>query len=130
MATPDYKLAHTRVRSRYGPAKNWFCAFCGLSADHWAIDHDSPDLQRDEKGRAYSLDPDHYVSLCRRCHGAYDKHVAQHGTTGLLQLLERLWDSASDEQRDASRKGILSSIGCLLRIGYLRPGRDRAYRQR
>ncbi|MEU4484618.1 hypothetical protein AB0H94_06945 [Streptomyces purpurascens] len=130
MATPDYKLAHARVRSRYGPAKNWFCAFCALSADHWAIDHDSPDLQRDEKGRAYSLDPDHYVSLCQRCHHAYDSHVAQYGTSGLLELFDRLYNSVPDDLRDAGRRSVVSSIVSLLRHGYLRPGRDRAYKQR
>jgi hypothetical protein len=129
MPTHPYTLAHARVRSRYAQAKNWFCAFCGLRAAEWALDHDGPDIQRDEKGRPYSLDPDAYVPLCQRCHRAYDKHVSQKGNAGVVELIEQLRDSVPDDQRDMARKSILSSIGCLLRIGYLRPGRERAFRR-
>jgi hypothetical protein len=128
MPTPPYRLAHLRVRSRYAAAKNWFCSFCALPADEWALIHDAPDLQRDEKGRAYSLDPSNYMSLCRRCHRAYDSHVRQHGTTGLLELFDDLYNAAPEDLRDATRGGVISSIGSLLRLGYLRPGRDRSFR--
>jgi hypothetical protein len=128
MPTPPYQLAHKRVKSRYAAAKNWFCMFCGLSADHWAVDHDAPELQYDEKGRAFSLDPDSYVPLCVRCHKAYDKHVSQHGTAGVPELMEQLRSAVSDDARDATRSSIISSVISLMRLGYLRPGRDRAFR--
>lgn len=129
MPTPPYKLAHARVKSRYGTARNWFCAFCGLRAMDWALDHDAPDIQRDDTGRRYSLNPDDYVSLCSRCHRAYDHHTRQHGSDGLIELFDDLYNAISDEQRDAERRGIISSSGSLLRMGYLRPGRDRPFRR-
>lgn len=129
MPTPPYKLAHGRVKSRYGAARNWFCAFCGLRAEDWALDNEAPDVQRDDKGRAYSLNPDDYVSLCQRCHRAYDQHVRQHGTDGLIELFEELRNAVPGDQRDAARKGVISSITSLMRMGYLRPGRDRPFRR-
>lgn len=128
MPTAPYELAHSRVRSRYGAAKNWSCVFCGLGADHWAFDHDAPGVQYDDRGRAYSLDPDAYVCLCARCHSAYDRHISQHGTDGVVELMEQLRSAVPDEVRNATRAGVISSVTSLMRLGYLRPGRDRAFR--
>ncbi|WP_159104206.1 hypothetical protein [Streptomyces sp. CdTB01] len=128
MASTGYELAHLRVKSRYASARNYFCTFCGLEADQWAIDHDAPGLQHDEKGRAYSLDPDAYVPLCVRCHRAYDKHVSKHGTAGVVELIDQLQREVPEDLRDSVRAGVISSIGSLMRRGYLRPGRDRPFR--
>ncbi|MGW6791783.1 hypothetical protein [Streptomyces chartreusis] len=129
MATQPYRLAHARVKSRHGAARNWFCAFCGLRADDWALDHSTLDIQRDESDRTYSLDPDSYVPLCTRCHKTYDQHVRQHGTDGLIELFDDLRNAVSSEQRDATRKSVIGSIVSLMRMGYLRPGRDRPFRR-
>jgi hypothetical protein len=128
MATPPYKLAHARVRSRYGAARNWFCVFCALRADDCALSWDATDIQSDSDGRAYSLDPDQYVSLCRTCHKAYDAHVAEHGTDGVTELIARLYDAVNPARRDVERRSVINSITSLMRVGYLRPGRDRAFR--
>lgn len=129
MSTPPYKLAHARVKSRYGAARNWSCTFCGLSGEHWALDHDAREIERDDKGRAYSPNPDAYVPLCTRCHRAYDRHVVRHGTAGVVELIDQMRSAVPEAIRDTRRQGIISSINSLMRMGYLRPGRERQFRR-
>lgn len=68
-----YNAAHRRVYRSKGDASTHTCRHCGKAAAHWAYDHADPNAIRD-KGSVYSLDPAHYIPLCRVCHVRFDKH--------------------------------------------------------
>lgn len=124
MTTSPYKLAHARVKSRWASAKNYPCLVCGLSADDWALDNDAPDIQRDEQGRAYSLNPVHYWSACKRCHRSYDRHVREHGSTeGWVDVAMEIWH-ATYEQREASFRSVVATLYAVGRAGYPRLPRN------
>jgi hypothetical protein len=78
-----YRAAHQRVQRLRGRAAEWPCSSgCGNQAHHWAYDHKDPDeITGWSVGRraalvTYSVDPDHYVALCRSCHGRLDADAA------------------------------------------------------
>lgn len=71
---PTYSGAHGRVRAARGPARDHPCAAdCGRMAETWAYDHGDVDQLVEESGReagyTYSAKPEHYMALCRQCHG-------------------------------------------------------------
>lgn len=71
-----YGGAHSRVKRARGPARAFACA-CGARAEHWAYDHLDPRelvYQRSAQSRRlpYSLNPVHYIPMCRKCHKAFD----------------------------------------------------------
>lgn len=74
----SYNLAHVRLKRKLGRASLFPCRRCGMQAEHWAYDHRDPDQllgPPSPKSRylyAYSIDPDHYVPLCRSCHFWFD----------------------------------------------------------
>jgi len=68
----DYKTAHRRVRAKRGRASAHQCADCGGPARHWSYDHRDPNERVSAEGRAYSLDVNHYVPRCVRCHKRHD----------------------------------------------------------
>lgn len=68
-----YRSAHARVAILRGRADAQQCALCGTTAEEWAYDHNDPAERYDEKGRAYSVDPDHYFAMCRSCHRRLDR---------------------------------------------------------
>lgn len=77
-ATVTYASAHTRVYRARGRATGHTCP-CGEPAEGWAYDHDDPNEMHGTttaKGCtslcAYSLDPEHYVAMCRLCHAEFD----------------------------------------------------------
>lgn len=74
---PMYGAMHYRVKMARGAARDHECAHvCGRKADHWAYDHEDPDeVSEYRHGRTmrYSLDPAHYLPLCRWCHAKFDK---------------------------------------------------------
>jgi hypothetical protein len=71
----SYAGAHFRVARVKGPARDCTCAMCLAPAAEWAYDHDDPDELRDDHG-VFSLDPAHYMPLCKRCHYQFDQVAA------------------------------------------------------
>lgn len=115
MSNAPYRRAHARARLKYGPAGYNPCEFCGLTAEDYALDWTAPDIQRDDKGRAYSDDPDWYLILCRRCHREYDRGGKRLDAEGLLRLRIRRWAAVTDEARGVQRKARESAQDAFLR---------------
>lgn len=71
-----YGAAHRRAVSERGRAKTHACQHCGNQAHDWAYDHEDPDAilsdRREGNGCYYSLDPTHYIPLCKSCHRKFD----------------------------------------------------------
>lgn len=85
-AEVGYLGAHNRVRRLQGAARTYPCQHCGSEARDWAYDHDDPnELYKAVKGYMlpYSIDPGHYMPLCKPCHVVMDKRVAQSRTCSL-----------------------------------------------
>jgi NAD-dependent SIR2 family protein deacetylase len=72
-----YRAAHKRVRTLHGAASLHRCRHCDGSASDWAYDHSDPDQVEEGPGRTYSLKPEHYIPLCKSCHGKFDKWVGE-----------------------------------------------------
>ena len=83
---PTYGAAHQRLVADYGKASEHDCSVCFEPADEWAFIREwCPDNEvlRQEKdfpnGRRrvveYSLDPAHYLTLCRSDHNRLDKGI-------------------------------------------------------
>lgn len=66
-----YRGAHRRVDAARGKAVEHGCSHCSNGAYNWAYDHEDPD-EVDDGSRTYSLNPDHYLPLCKRCHQKFD----------------------------------------------------------
>jgi hypothetical protein len=70
----SYKVAHDRVKVERGSASEHDCYRCSKPAKDWAYDHPDERYGSVEGRRlAYSLDIDHYVPLCARCHVRFDR---------------------------------------------------------
>ncbi|MFJ8750464.1 hypothetical protein ACIREO_14190 [Streptomyces sp. NPDC102441] len=75
MAEVTYASWHLDLRRFRGPASLHGCAWCGLTAEEWALDPltEYP-IQRDEPdGHPYSAFSAAYMALCRSCHRRMDK---------------------------------------------------------
>lgn len=73
-----YMGAHNRTRRLKGNAKCQSCTHCGNPAHDWAYDHEDPNELHDDIGGyvvPYSVDPDHYIALCKSCHTTFDKQA-------------------------------------------------------
>lgn len=107
-----YALAHARVKTLHGPARNHPCEFCGLRGHDWALDWEAPEIIRDNRGLAYSPNPDFYMPMCRPCHRAYDGHVAKFSADApaVLRLRDRLWKAVDPELRAAQRTALTNSF--------------------
>lgn len=68
----SYVQCHIRVHKTRGRAAEHQCRHCDRQAAEWAYDHTDPDELTSDKGQAYSLDPEHYLPLCRSCHRKFD----------------------------------------------------------
>ena len=68
----SYTQAHIRVHRLHGRAADQTCLHCGNPAAEWAYDHSDPDQRVSATGQPYSVDPDHYLPLCRSCHRRFD----------------------------------------------------------
>ncbi|MFG2067742.1 hypothetical protein ACGFKZ_12895 [Micromonospora tulbaghiae] len=70
-----YDGAHNRVKAQRGSASDHLCR-CGNQAEQWAYNHadfkQRADTEGREKGRPYSINPDHYLPMCRSCHARFD----------------------------------------------------------
>lgn len=75
-----YRAAHQRAIRTRGLASTYWCDHCGYRADHWAYDHADPNALsgtvRSGSGQTkrceWSIDPQHYIPLCRSCHARFD----------------------------------------------------------
>lgn len=70
-----YYSAHRRVVRQRGSAKSHRCVDCTETAVDWSYDHTDPDALADDRGRPYSVKPEHYSPRCRPCHRAFDKEA-------------------------------------------------------
>lgn len=74
-----YWAIHDRLRRDRG--KPGTCVDCGGPASEWSYDHGDPNELVSESGSsrgfAFSLDLDHYVPRCVRCHRAHDAALRQ-----------------------------------------------------
>jgi hypothetical protein len=69
-----YTAVHRRLRLDRGPASQYPCFECLGRAQDWAYDNVDPnELVGGKYDSAYSLNPDHYVPLCRPCHAEFDQ---------------------------------------------------------
>jgi hypothetical protein len=70
-----YIAAHGRVYKDLGKASGYDC-LCGDAATQWAYDHQDPNELIGDNGRVkglrYSLDPAHYLPMCKPCHIKFD----------------------------------------------------------
>ena len=74
----SYDAAHYRVEQLRGKATKHKCAGCAVKpASDWAFDHRDQDPLYSASGMPYSLDVQHYIPLCRRCHLRFDRLVAR-----------------------------------------------------
>lgn len=71
VAEPKYEAVHARLCRDLGNARDHLCG-CGEQAAEWAYDHEDKDERVDDRGRPYSLDPEHYVPMCVACHRKKD----------------------------------------------------------
>lgn len=83
-STISYSLAHEHVGKAKGRAADYTCEHCPAQAQDWAYNHQDPDERysiRDPNkhhyGHVYSVNPDFYIPLCRKCHKALDGSFAR-----------------------------------------------------
>jgi hypothetical protein len=74
---PTYAAIHARINVLLGPALLYRCVKCAARASEWAYDGtDSDEIEGlDSCGYgpfAYSLDPEFYYPMCRKCHRRKD----------------------------------------------------------
>lgn len=73
-----YTETHVVLRHQRGKAEEHRCRHCDKPARDWAYDHEDPNEVIEESpsthGRtvAFSLDLNHYLPLCKRCHRRLD----------------------------------------------------------
>jgi 5-methylcytosine-specific restriction endonuclease McrA len=78
-ASVGYWAVHKRLRREMGAAREHLCTSCGAQALDWAYDGEDVDELISDEGMHYSVDPDHYWPMCRRCHQKQDEHPLFHG---------------------------------------------------
>lgn len=100
-----YGGTHQRIRKANGPASDFSCVRCGLTAQEWAYDHSDPAPLVDvESGLEYSIDIFRYQPLCRSCHRMFDADVAgraQCGTEAGYYRHRLLKEATCQDCRDA-----------------------------
>ncbi|MEV0733311.1 hypothetical protein [Polymorphospora sp. NPDC050346] len=96
-----YNGAHSRVKRERGSASRHLCR-CGKQAEQWAYSHADYDQVRmtegREAGKPYSLDPQHYSPMCRRCHARFDQ--ARRRLGGALSLVHLAYWMATHDQAE------------------------------
>lgn len=72
----SYSAAHYRTRKAKGSATDHTCAECGGRAREWAYRGGAADEKWEEIDgywHPYSLEPDDYQPMCKKCHTAFDR---------------------------------------------------------
>lgn len=82
-ARVSYPAAHARVAALWGCANKYVCIYCGSRASQWSYDgSDSTQnfaptsSSNDKHWSFYSVWPEFYAPLCRKCHAAKDMTIA------------------------------------------------------
>ena len=76
-----YATTHRRLKKLKGPARNYACVDCSTTAAaEWSYDNLDPNELTSPTGH-YSLDFDHYVPRCTKCHSAFDALFRPRATT-------------------------------------------------
>jgi hypothetical protein len=73
------RAAHERAKRLWGPASVYQCVQCGGQAAEWAYDGTDPDQLYGPSGTSkvfYSLYPEFYMPMCKKCHKGRDAAVA------------------------------------------------------
>ena len=108
-----YYQAHRQVDKVHGLARHNACVWCGLDAQDHAYTHADPNEIRDG-GRAYSVSTNYYVSMCRRCHRAFDLAHKHFSGAALKRELERrkreAYARVSDERRKAAAESRAKAV--------------------
>jgi hypothetical protein len=69
-----YSAVHNRLHRSRGKASEHLCQCCGNQAEDWAYDRSDPSEKVDQTtGFPYSVDPAHYMPLCKPCHWKFDR---------------------------------------------------------
>lgn len=66
------RQAHRRVERQRGKASAHPCSRCSAAAADWAYDWQDEYALEAPNGSLYSLDPGHYLPLCKSCHLRFD----------------------------------------------------------
>lgn len=69
-----YMQAHLRVKNSKGRAANYQCVDCGKPGQHWSYDGEDEN-ECIEYDLLYSLDIEHYVPRCVKCHARHDHNA-------------------------------------------------------
>jgi hypothetical protein len=71
-----YRHMHYSVRRKFGAASQYPCYICHVKqAAAWAYDHSDPHekyVYPNTRLGPYSLDEEHYIPLCVKCHRHFD----------------------------------------------------------
>ena len=90
-----YSGAHRRVRNLKGSASEHKCCRCERQAEHWAYSNGDIDQVIEtsgrETGKAYSVNPDHYLPMCRADHTRFDNAHRRIAHGGLSLAHVALW---------------------------------------
>lgn len=92
--------AHARIYRLWGAASQYECVECGELAKDWAYDGTDQTALMQLAGKArgvrFSLYPEFYMPLCRRCHNGRDRREAAN------ELFEyRAWKYATGKTLEA-----------------------------
>jgi hypothetical protein len=66
-----YQRAHAEVKRLRGQASEHTCP-CGQPASDWAYQFTGETLRAPDGSHPYSLNPNDYTAMCRRCHIRFD----------------------------------------------------------
>ena len=75
----SYEAAHNRVRRIRGKASDLDCVNGNHKAEEWALSKDAKGVilgkpkGLTETPRTYSILPNDYIPMCRKCHWEYDR---------------------------------------------------------
>lgn len=69
---PGARWAHQRVAQQFGRAAEHTCIECGNKALDWAYDGTDPTEHLEDSWRYYSVWPEFYMPMCRKCHTKRD----------------------------------------------------------
>lgn len=84
---PTYATAHRWIWDTNGPAAEHKCVQCSKQARDWAYDGEDPlevVAQFAHKGLVYSLNPNHYKPMCKKCHCAFDAEMRRNRKADLV----------------------------------------------
>jgi hypothetical protein len=67
-----YRAVHKRLTRTRGPASDYACVVCGLTAAQWSYDYHCPSEHVSPEGHPYTADLSFYSPRCMSCHKLMD----------------------------------------------------------